>query len=214
MNQKYRTLNIYNLNKIDLELDNDMPIIKNNNYIPNDLIGFNYRNKKSSNCVGLHFYLDDYQFERVWNQPERYIDVFKKYGCILSPDFSLYTDMPKPMKIWNTYRSRFLGQYYQKQEIKVIPTISWADDDTYSFCFKGIPKGSIVSISTVGVIKNIKATELWKKGVNEMIKQIKPSKILIYGSKIDYDFKEIEVIYYKNHNVERFDKLEKSKQIC
>lgn len=207
MNQKNRTVNTYNLDKIKLDLDKeDIPIIKNDDYIPKDLIGFNYRNKKVSKCVGLHFYLDDYQFERVWNQPERYIDVFKKYGCILSPDFSLYTDMPKPMKMWNTYRSRFLGQYYQKQGIKVIPTISWADEDTYSFCFKGIPKGSIVSISTVGVIKNKKATELWKKGVNEMIKQIKPSKILIYGLKIDYEFKEIEVIYYKNHNVERFDK--------
>lgn len=214
MNQKCRTLNIYNLDKIDLLLDNGMPIIQSNHHVPDDLIGFNYRNKKTSKCVGVHFYLDDYQFERVWNQPERYIETFKRYSCILSPDFSLYTDMPKPMKIWNTYRSRFLGQYYQKQGIKVIPTISWAEEDTYSFCFKGIPKGSIVSISTIGVIKNKEATKLWKKGVDEMIKQIKPSKILIYGSKIEHDFKGVEIIYYKNHNVERFDKMEKSKEIC
>lgn len=204
MNQKYRTLTTYNLDKIIIDCDDcDMPIIKNNNYIPTDLISFNYAAKNKSKCVAIHFYIDDYQFERLWNHPERYVETFKKYGCILSPDFSLYLDMPLPMKIWNVYRSRYLGQYYQKRGIKVIPTMSWADIDTYSFCFKGIPKGSIVSISTVGVIKNRKATELWKKGVDEMIKQINPSTILIYGSKIDYDFKNIDVRYYKNHNVER-----------
>ncbi len=216
MNQKYRTLTTYNLDKIKLSTDKDfdMPVIQNDYFVPIDLISFNYAIKNKSKCVAIHFYIDDYQFERLWNHPEKYVDIFKKYGCILSPDFSLYLDMPLPMKIWNTYRSRFLGQYYQKQGIKVIPTISWADSDTYSFCFKGIPKGSIVSISTVGVRKNKKATELWKKGVDEMIKQINPSIILVYGSKIDYDFKSINVRYYKNHNVEKINKIEKKDKIC
>lgn len=209
MNQKYRTLTTYNLDKIKVRTDNnfDIPVINNDNFVPIDLISFNYAAKNTSKCVGIHFYLDDYQFERLWNHPEKYVNTFKKYGCILSPDFSLYIDMPLPMKIWNTYRSRFLGQYYQKQGIKVIPTISWADSDTYSFCFKGIPKGSIVSLATVGVRKNKNATELWKRGVDEMIRQIQPSIILVYGSKIDYDFKNIDVRYYKNHNVERLNNV-------
>jgi len=29
-----------------------------------------------------------------------------KYDCVLTPDFSTYTDMPTPMKLWNIYRSR------------------------------------------------------------------------------------------------------------
>lgn len=42
-----------------------MPIIENDNYIPTDLIGFNYaKTSKDKNC-GIHFYLDDYQFERL-----------------------------------------------------------------------------------------------------------------------------------------------------
>lgn len=211
-NQRTRTINIYNLNKINLDLDDGFPIIKNDKFVPIDIVSFNYMNK-NSDCVGLHFYIDDYQFERLWKEPERYIKIFKKYSCIFSPDFSLYLNMPLPMKIWNTYRSRFLGQFYQKHGIKVIPTISWADKDTYNFCFKGVPKGSIVSISTIGVIKNKLAKELWKKGVDEMIKQINPSIILIYGSKIDYDFKNVDVRYYSNHNIARFNKVEKGIKI-
>ena len=107
------------------------------------------------------------------NKPE----ILKQYDCIFSPDFSLYMDMPMPMKIWNIYRSRLIGQYYQNQGIKVIPTISWAEKETFKFCFEGIPKGSIVTISTIGVKRNEEALKIWKDGVDELIKRIKPSTI-------------------------------------
>ena len=198
-NERHRTNDTYNLGIMDHENVSDfwqMPIIENNNYIPSNLIGFNYAKTSKEKNVGIHFYLDDYQFERLWNRPEDYIEILKQYECILSPDFSLYMDMPMPMKIWNIYRSRLIGQYYQSQGIKVIPTLSWAEEETFQFCFEGIPQGSIVSISTIGVKKD-------KKGVDELIKRIKPSTILIYGGKLDYDYGDIEVIYYENEVTEK-----------
>lgn len=184
-----------------------MPIIDNDNYIPKKLIGFNYAKTSKERNTGIHFYLDDYQFERIWNNPEEYVDILEKYDCILSPDFSLYLDMSYSMKIWNVFRSRLIGQYYQRQGIKVIPTLSWAEEETFEFCFDGIPKGSIVSISTIGVKRSNEAMNIWKNGVDEMIKRIEPSAILIYGGKIDYDFKNIRVIYYENEVTERMKKL-------
>lgn len=209
MNERYRTNNIYNLNIIDnqkIEGYYQMPIINNDNYIPKDVIGFNYAKTNKEKNVGIHFYLDDYQFERVWNKPEDYIEILKQYECIFSPDFSLYMDMPIAMKIWNVYRSRLIGQYYQEQGIKVIPTLSWAEKETFEFCFDGIPKGSIVSISTIGVKRNKEALKIWNAGVDELIKRIKPSTILIYGGKLDYDYGNIQVIYYDNKVIERFEK--------
>lgn len=200
--ERERTNSAYNLRLIDYEnLTDDfwqMPVIQNDNYIPSELIGFNYAKTSSDKNCGIHFYIDDYQFERVWNDPEKYIDILWDYDCILSPDFSLYMDMPMCMKIWNVYRSRFIGAYYQSKGITVIPTISWAEKSTFEFCFKGIPKGSIVSISTIGVKQDKKALQIWKDGVAEMIKQIKPSTILVYGGAIDYDYGDIKVIYYGN----------------
>lgn len=209
MNERYRTNNIYNLNIIDnqkIEGYYQMPIINNDNYIPKDVIGFNYAKTNKEKNVGIHFYLDDYQFERVWNKPEDYIEILKQYECIFSPDFSLYMDMPIAMKIWNVYRSRLIGQYYQEQGIKVIPTLSWAEKETFEFCFDGIPKESIVSISTIGVKRNKEALKIWNAGVDELIKRIKPSTILIYGGKLDYDYGNIQVIYYDNKVIERFEK--------
>lgn len=209
-NERHKTNDAYNLNLIDFENStNDfwqMPIIKNDNFIPNELIGFNYAKTSKQKNVGIHFYLDDYQFERIWNKPEDYIDILKQYECILSPDFSLYLDMPMPMKIWNIYRSRQIGHYYQEQGIKVIPTISWAEKETFEFCFKGIPKGSIVSISTIGVKRNKEALKIWQDGMDAMIAEIEPSTILVYGGKLDYDYKNINVIYFENKVTEKFKK--------
>ena len=219
-NERHRTNDAYNLDLIDFgNSTNDfwqMPIIQNDNFIPDDIIGFNYAKTSKDKNVGIHFYLDDYQFERIWNKPEDYIDILKQYECILSPDFSLYMDMPMPMKIWNIYRSRLIGQYYQSQGIKVIPTLSWAEEETFEFCFEGIPKGSIVSISTIGVKKNKEALKIWKAGVDELIKRIEPSTILVYGGKLDYDYGDIKVIYYENQVTERMIKngRKRSKVIC
>ena len=187
-NERHKTNDAYNLDLIDFENStNDfwqMPVIQNNNFIPDDIIGFNYAKSSKEHNVGIHFYLDDYQFERIWNKPEDYIDILKQYECIFSPDFSLYLDMPMPMKIWNIYRSRQIGQFYQSQGIKVIPTISWAEKETFEFAFKGIPKGSIVSISTIGVKRNKEALKIWQDGVSAMIEEIEPSTIIVYRWKI------------------------------
>lgn len=206
--ERERTNDKYNLDiASESETTNDfwqMPIINNDGFIPKDLIGFNYAKTSKAKNVGVHFYIDDYQFERVWNAPEKYVDILSQYDCILSPDFSLYMDMPMPMKIWNIYRSRQIGTYYQSKGIKVIPTVSWAEKETFSFCFQGIPKGSIVSVSTIGVKQDSDALEVWKDGMREMIQTIEPATILVYGGKIDFDYGDIEVIYFDNKVTERW----------
>ena len=200
--ERERTNKEYNLDIVEHEnLTNDfwqMPTITNDNYIPTDLIGFNYAKTSKDKSVGIHFYIDDYQFERLWNAPEKYIDILREYECILTPDFSLYMDMPMPMKIWNIYRSRQIGAYYQARGIKVIPTVSWAEAKTFEFCFLGIPKGSIVSVSTIGVKQNSEALEIWEEGMKAMIEQIEPSTILVYGGELEFDYGDINVIYFDN----------------
>lgn len=200
--ERERTNKEYNLDIVDHEnLSNDfwqMPTINNDNYIPADLIGFNYAKTSKNKNTGIHFYIDDYQFERLWNAPEKYIDVLREYECILTPDFSLYMDMPMPMKIWNIYRSRQIGAYYQARGIKVIPTVSWAEAETFEFCFLGIPKGSIVSVSTIGVKQDSEALEIWEEGMRAMIEQIEPSTILVYGGELAFDYGDINVIYFDN----------------
>lgn len=206
--ERERTNKAYNLDLVNyVDMTNDfwqMPVIENDGYVPTDLTGFNYAKTKKDKNTGIHFFVDDYQFERVWNNPEKYVGILADYDCILSPDFSLYMDMPMPMKIWNVYRSRQVGAYYQSRGLRVIPTISWAEKETFEFCFKGIPKGSIVAISTIGVKQNEDARKIWEDGVAEMIRQIEPSTIIVYGGKLEFDYGDIEVVYFENKVTERW----------
>lgn len=72
------------------------------------LIGFNeLLTCKHPENAGVHFFLDDYQFERFWRMPERYLYALEKCPLVIGPDFSLYTDFPAPIQHWNHYRNQF-----------------------------------------------------------------------------------------------------------
>ncbi len=59
--------------------------------------------------------------------------------------------MPMPIKIYNTFRSRWCGAYLQSNGVKVIPTLAWGGPETFWFCFDGVEKKSVVAVSTLGV---------------------------------------------------------------
>ena len=206
-NQRNRTNKTYNLDIVSPYMNTndfwEMPIISKDNYIPERLIGFNEALTSKTNNACVHFFLDDYQFERIWREPRRYVDALKRFSGVCSPDFSLYVDMPTPLQIYNTYRSRLVGQYLQSQGLRVIPTISWATEDSFKYCFKGIPKGSIVAISTLGVKNNPKALGIWQAGKKELINQVEPSVILIYGGKVETDESKAKILWYENQTIKR-----------
>lgn len=211
-NERIRTVNSYNLQLYDEERavgKYQMPLIDKSQIIPNELIGFNYMKSTQNHNVGIHCFIDDYQFERLWNSPQLYIDDILKFDCILTPDFSLYMDMPLAMKIWNVYRSRLLGQFWQDCGMEVIPTVQWAEPATYEFCFDGIPQNSVVAVSTIGVKKG-ESLAIWNDGMHEMIKRLKPQTILVYGGKLDFDYGSIDVRYFDNQVTERMKLHKKS----
>ena len=198
---KHYNLDIYDMTRIDGYYD--MPIIKKTDHIPNELIGFNYMLSSDNKGAGLHCFIDDYQFERLWARPEEYVDKVKEYDCFLTPDFSLYMDMPLAMKLWNVYRSRLIGQYMQDRGVTVIPTVSWAEPKTFQFAFDGIEKGAVVATSTIGVKRDDYSLAVWKRGMDAMIRVIQPSVILEYGGEVGYNYDGIKVVRFKNQVTER-----------
>ena len=160
----------------------DMPIIRKSSFVPSNLIGFNYALSSKNKNIGIHCFIDDYQISRLWNNPDAYIETISDYECFLTPDFSLYLDMPMAMKVWNTYRSRMIGQYYQDHGIEVIPTVSWAEPETFDFCFDGIEPGGTVAVSSVGCMKNAESKKLFLAGYEEMVKRLQPETIIFYGN--------------------------------
>ena len=162
----------------------NIPIIKpvNINNLP-ELISFNYaKSTKDKADKGIHFFVDDYQFLRLWKTPSKYINLLKQFRVVFTPDFSLYTDFPVAMQIYNHYRKHWLGAYWQSQGITVVPTIGWSDSQSYDWCFDGEPVGSTVAVSSVGTQNNKHAKQLFIDGYNQMIQRLNPQTIIFYGN--------------------------------
>ena len=166
-----------------------IPDIKKDEFEVKELIPYRVDSNRNGTA---HFFLDDYRFERCWRKPDSQIEELKKYDGVLSPDFSMYTNYPQAMQIWQVYRNRWCACYWQSLGIKVIPTISWSDEQSFKYCFLGVQKGSTVAIGTVGVLNNEYAKTLFMQGFKEMLKQLEPKEILIYGNKLS------ELEGYKN----------------
>lgn len=201
--RSYNSVNLHDYDNTRVAGAYDMPVIQATNHIPKDLISFNYMLTKDDFGKGIHFYIDDYQFERIWSTPDKYMDRLAMFDCVLTPDFSLYLDMPIAMQIWNIYRSRLIGQKMQDAGITVIPTLSWSDERSYDFCFDGLQQGGTVSVSTIGVKNNEDAAAMWVSGMNEAINRCKPKCVVVYGGDIGYEF-PCRVVHIANHNAERF----------
>lgn len=136
-----------------------------------------------------HFYYDDFKFISAWREPDKYIEKLRRFKAVISPDFSLYTDFPRALQILSCYRRQWCGAYWQEKGLNVIPDVVWGDEESYEYCFLGIPKYSTVAVSTVGVSNdaewNNKEGSRFLDGYNEMLKRLEPTTIILYGSAVE-----------------------------
>ena len=203
-----------NLKKANFYANNEwgIPLIKKqlvSPYAIPDLVPFKISKDYNSFC---HFYIEDYEFERVWTTPDKYVDVIRRFKGAISPDFSLYTNWPKAVNLWQLFRSHWLGAYWQLLGITVIPNVTWTDEESFDWCFSGIEKGSTVCVSTVGSALNIPHERKgFMLGFNAMLDIVKPEKVMAHGTpnKALGD----NVVWYDNYFYERFRKLKKDKEI-
>lgn len=159
-----------------------IPLIKKQNIDLDKIDLWNYTKVKKDDTENknktIHFFTYDWKFENVYEKAELTLGKLDQYYALLTPEFSLYWDMPKSLQIYSTFKNRWCGAFWQKHGKLVIPTVCCCGEESYDFCFDGIEEGSIIAISTY-------AREDYKqefmKSYNKMIEVIKPSGIICYG---------------------------------
>ena len=161
--------NIPLIRKADLP-DGDIQLIACSDTRMNDTLNTN---------KGVHFFVDDYRFEAIYRRPERSWRKFSQYRFILSPDYSLYADMPMWRQIESVGKSRWCGAWWQERGMCVIPTVSWSNYPSYQFCFDGIEAGSCVAVGMIGCKSNRSG---FMRGYDAMLEHIKPEAIICFGS--------------------------------
>lgn len=178
-----------------------MPKLKAyNGNIPSDIIAFHRAKYHGGNqSLFIHFFLPDEKFRKAIAAPETYLGVFRKFGGIISPDASVYVDMPLPYVMSNSFTNKLIGAWLQKQGIPVIPNVSWSRKWSYDFCFEGFPKNSIIAVNSTGIGNDSRAKAEWIAGYRQMLKVLQPTLILRYGAKQEGERDSIS-IYYENDN--------------
>ncbi len=133
------------------------------------------------------WYMDDYKFdnsEGAWQKPFKARDILEHFSGIVSPDWSMYADFPVYIKHYNLYRMRAFGYWYGTiLGHNHINNVRWGTEETYSYCFDGIPFGSMVALGCIASdLRSPYNHILFKNGLDELIRRISPPVIIIYGS--------------------------------
>ena len=150
---------------------------------------------------GVHFFVDDYRFNGIYDHPERTISRYSQYAFLLSPDYSTYSDMSMWRQLENVAKNRWVGAYWQSKGLTVIPTVSWGLTQSFDFCFDGIEKNATVAVGMIGC----KRSKLnFMRSYNTMLEKIEPSKIICFGTPFtEMDGNIVAVNYSESRKVVR-----------
>ena len=168
----------------------EIPVIKKPKkiLIPDKLVPFSKMAKADKKTFAICEYENDSEFKDLLVNPDEYIDILKQYQGFISPDCSVYRDMPLAAQITNIYRNRAIGYCFQKHGVYVIPCVRWGDERTYTtkclpekIAFLGVEKNSIVSVGTYGQLKDRVNRYYYEAGLDSMMKTLEPQVVLVYS---------------------------------
>ncbi len=160
----------------------EIPVIKPISLLPNRLISFSKALRTDDYDQWVHFYEDDSGFERVWNRPSAYLAKLQRFNGIITPDFSIYRDMPLVMQEWNTYRGKALGHWWQSNGMNVLPNIRTGDERSFTFCCNGVMPEGIICVGSHGCLRIREDRKYFIQGLQAIVEELHPSHIVVYGT--------------------------------
>ncbi len=165
--------------------------------IPKTITPFSKRTYVETCDTAICEYEHDIKFSQLVFDPESLIEDLRRFSAFITPDCSLYRDMPLCLQIANIYLNRAVGAYFQSKGLYVIPNVRWGDERTYTTCelpekvaFLGLPKHSIVSVGTYGCIGGAENKHHFKSGLEGMMRELEPQIVLVYGPMPDNVFRD------------------------
>lgn len=163
----------------------EFPIIQPTYEVPDRLVAFSKAVSSGNHEGWVHFYQDDWEFERLWRQPRRYLGILRRFDGVILPDFSVYRDMPLIVQLYNIYRSRAIGCWLQANGVRVICNVRWGDWRTYRLCCDGAPRRCTIAVGTLGILKDPEDSRCFVEGLAVVVRRLQPMVIVVYGDAPD-----------------------------
>ena len=152
---------------------------------PKELVPFNAVMSLSADKIDsflfFHYFQHDYQFERIWKNPTHYLPFLLRIGQGIGPDYSMFLYMHPAEAIINCCRNRLLTFYLQKQGLTVIPNVCFGDEQTLEWAFDGLPKGSILALTSQSCMQDNVAKRSLINGIHRLVREKHPEILYVYG---------------------------------
>lgn len=159
----------------------EIPVIRTSNLLPKKLITFSKAMRSEDYDCWVCFYEHDDVINRFWNNPKNYFSKLKKFKGVISPDYSLYYDLPFAQQIESTYKGKALGFWLQDNGIEVIPNVRWGDYRSYDLACMGVERGKTIAVGTHGCIKTIDDKNRFIDGFDYIVEKLEPRTVIVYG---------------------------------
>jgi len=133
------------------------------------------------------FYTEDYVFECMWSDPAGSVAKMlnaKIMGSIV-PNFSLFSDAPAAVRIFNSYRNHWCGRFMQESGIRVIPNISSGNKGEWEAFEAPIPRHApTIALQMITGGARDKATySSARADLGRLIAKLLPDSLLVYMGK-------------------------------
>lgn len=89
-----------------------------------------------------HFYIDDYKIEPLWKSPDKLLDSRHRFHGVIEPNFTIGSDSPKALAIWQIYRKRWLSRFWQRHGLNIMVDL-FLDPFYLDLALIGVPHGWI-----------------------------------------------------------------------
>lgn len=191
------------IGNMSFSYENNFPVMKPYNLDVANIEFYSYsnRNRHTEKPWGVHFFMHDYRFLRaITVNLEKTTRALYESSVVFAPDCSLYVDVPDFMNKQSIFRSRFAAAYWQSCGYHVIQTASWGNANSLKYAFEGLAPNSITAVCGIGHNYNRAAKRLWIYGLEKLIEQKKPTKLIVYGgSQKDVEYLDIPVIFIEDY---------------
>ena len=197
----------YQLLKLKTVVVRDLP--KEDEVISfSEMLSSKYRDKLSKYWIDM--FNNDVVIERFWRNPEKYLPLLKQAKGVIAADYSVMNGLLLTDNIYNVQRNRISAYMMERERILTIPVASWTDEESFEWCFDGLPHHSVIAISSNGCLKGEckTAKETFIKGVFELNRRKSPVTILICGPHIKELDSLTNIRYYKSYSQRLYERLQ------
>lgn len=186
-----------------------MPMMRPEQKVPHGMISFSeaMRQKDPDYDQFVHFYENDDQIERFWNDPWRYLDKLSRFAGVVATDYSTGPDIPDPVRRYNVYRNQLTGAWLQSLGYHALCNVRCPAYERNYF-LTGVPQGSLIAVGEVGCVKNRCDRNRFEGGLIRAIDELRPTGIVVVGGDsygvFDYASECCIPLYFFPGETERF----------